>query len=714
MSGISNRVIIYINGVLFHPRAVNITASQGGYVSFSVDLPAVKEWTILQKRSHAAVFFVDPVTRAWRFLCEGEYTGKSYSKTGEGNRSLQLAFDGIHAAWQRTKYTNLVGVLTSGVASASQSQSPGSVILAAKANGRNIDSIEDAEFGISDLNSMIESTTTEGTRISAFLPNFVKVASQQTPVDAYYMAARRWTRKMYAPPDDEIKNLIDYRRAQDVIFNGPNSFGLGPNATLDQIIRTYEDLAMYQHTPVLSPPMYGASSPVPVIPETMFIPHLYHVVPPASNVVFRDQVSTISETRDFTKEPTRVVAQLESTIDISIPKYYMANSRGGVDVIAAASTSGIRAGGAVTHDFLSSEEMEMGVIPEVVGVGLEKVSNPDTGNGEASPTLENYMDQAAKHHFEVSRARAYRKSVMCTFLPYVVVGFPCLIEDASGPFFGIVESVQHQLPSTDNPSTLLTVSHVRDAYIQDEKNRTPYPPTWLNAKFRVSQVSKTYDELFGRNAFSSSGFSAMLPDRDLVSTDPDLDDVFSSYLALERPNLDELAAKVIPVPRYSADLSQIIDDNQKPIADVIRSTSPNPNRRFLEYQYRAGVTLTEYSEFHNLRTQLTLETDSADTRPPDDLSIGRGQLGGDPLFGSPYALTFVGPDQLTNPRYLNALRPGVFEDQAVGEDELLRSYDTALFGLYAPISGPAGLISDERQNAARMIRVAIEKGATRD
>src|ERR1019366_10665456 len=102
------RVVCYINGILFYPRAVNVSAQNGDFHGFTIDLPAVPQWEVLPARSHCVVFFTDPISQQWRMMCEGEYSGYSKSKQSHGQRARSLNFRALHAYWQTTSYTSLL------------------------------------------------------------------------------------------------------------------------------------------------------------------------------------------------------------------------------------------------------------------------------------------------------------------------------------------------------------------------------------------------------------------------------------------------------------------------------------------------------------------------------------------------------------------------------------------------------------------------------
>ena len=667
----SLRVVAYINGVRFYPNHVGFSVTQGELYSFSVTIPAVPEWEILPKRSHGVIFFSDPVTHAWRMLCEGEYFGYAKGKSGEGQRSRVLHFRSLHGLWETSTYAGLASLVAEGA-------NPDALQLAI-ANGNNIQAGADTKlFTINELMDRVlsEEGLGPGAQLSAFLPELLSAITQQLPVEAFYFRARKLRSKMYAVPDAQIARAIDVARFKDVTVNGFNSLGLRMNTRISQIIQAYEDIAFYQHLNIPAPPLFPTSEG-PVIPEIWFTPHLYHVVPPACNVIFDDQIATLQQNRNFALEPTRVVVHMQSVFAGKIPKYYMANETlQAFDVTRLVSTDTISPAQAVLRDLFSLEELERGVFPQSIPVTLEKLQVPGQ-NPEVA--VRDYAMQVTRHHYEVERGRAQSVTLHCSFLPYLLPGFPCLVEDRNGPFFGIVQNVSHSLPATGRPSTSVTINHIREAYVTPT-NRTPAYPVWLNAAFQAGLVASTYRNLLGKNDFD---FAGMVEDRHIVTEKRTVE---TGYEVEDVPDLDRLAARVIAVQHYDANF-QVLGTlaSGVPEAERVRNEGVDLQRYWLRRQYRAAVTLSEYLRFHGLEHRSGVSDDAVD-EPPVDLAPVAPSRGGEPLFGNPFRLQYETGD----------------------------STDANRYGNYRLLRGAGGaFISDARQRAARTIQQAIARGATR-
>lgn len=689
------RVVAYVNGILFYPRCVSYSAQYGDMHTFTVDVPAVPQWDILPARSHCAIFFTDPITQTWRFLCEGEYEATGKTKTGEGSRNRSLIFRALHAYWGTAQYSSMLS-LASG---SGKGVNIAREVLLAKANGRELrfDSAN-AQQQIADLQVIIDNSTSKDDRISGFFPLLVKNVTLQTPVESFYFEARLLLDKMHAFADKEISALVDYRRFKDLIVNGFNNSGLAPNVTLAQLMNAYEDLAYYSHTPIPAPYIFQGENGSRKIMELMFIPHLYSVIPPACNVIFADQITTLSMSRSFLREPTRVITQLVAppTEGLPIPIFYMANDLTKTTALTQkvnAKTPQL----ASTHELMSEEEMLKGVIASTANIGIEKLfpTHADRKPVKSTELIDVYMDEATRHQLEVERGRVRTTQIPCTFLPYLVPGFPCLVEDSTGPFFGIVDGVQHSMPCNGRPSTIVSVTHVREAYIRSGVNRTAPLPRWLNSIFYPGQVSETYKKILGLDGFGTMvGSDKILPELDEITRvrQQKIDDLISEIDATEGPadlgriesiqaansapgqvDLDRLAQKLVAVPEYGEDFATMITDgsNLDYLAKQLR-VGPDPARNFLQYQYRNGMNLSQYVEFHGLQIASKSDPDSNTAVLPEDLSPN----GVHKLFGHPRGLTFNG----------------------VGGGE-------SIYGVYSLSGG----ISDLRQKATRVIKESVER-----
>lgn len=669
------KILAYINGILFYPAGVNYATTEGEHASFTLTMPAVPHWSILPVRSHCAVFYTDPVSNSWRLLCEGEYVGDVRQRSASGTRYRALAFRSMHALWETTTYAGMCGLSGGDMSQSSRIVASGGV--AETVSNSSLDLYK------TNLDAIMRQYVSAGVVITSFIPNFLSGAMQQTPVDAFYNEARQLNQKQFALPDQEIGTVIDVVLIKNLMTESWNSQALGPNTALESIVRSIENLSMYQHVTIPAPPIYQTVDEATqidqyVIGELLFLPHLYSSVPPACNVIFKDQITNLSGNRNFMAEPTRVVVQLSDKLTAqNLPLFVMSNDAERAVSIGSLHTSptealnqtnkGAAPGTLTIHDFLTREEYDRGVTPQFISLPIQNLTtrSKDAATPPADQVKEtnkviNYTSHSARHFYEVARGVQRRVTVNAVFMPYLVPGFPCLVEDDDGSFWGMISSISHSLAPSMQPSTTVEVTHVRDAYIVDGTLRNTYNPLWLNKAFLPNAINKTYADLFGPNApdavkagDSLTPHAAMVPASIITSVGTTQTSI--SLNAADQVNLDELAAYVIPIQRYTQDGRFITVDVENTVATKIRRTD-DVQLNCLKFQYRPGTTLTQFAKFHKLAgvkdgadstvSGLTSSNDVdyvfSSSPPPPDLALGIPHL----LFGSPVKMKFTGKESL--------------------------------------------------------------------
>jgi hypothetical protein len=137
--------------------------------------------------------------------------------------------------------------------------------------------------------------------------------------------------------------------------------------------------------------------------------------------------------------------------------------------------------------------------------------------------------------------------------------------------------------------------------------------------------------------------------------------------------MDVIASKVIPVPVYDETLSSITFSSGT-IADNLRMSS-DPATALAAYNWRPGVSFTQYTKFHNLKVTAVQDVYTNGYTPPATLfDEGSISVDGTPIFSSPVKLTFTGN---ANSKY--------------GVVELARGEKTGAF--YNPVGQRAALLA---------------------
>jgi hypothetical protein len=271
------------------------------------------------------------------------------------------------------------------------------------------------------------------------------------------------------------------------------------------------------------------------------------------------------------------------------------------------------------------------------------------------------------------------------------------VEDATGPYFGIIASIQHSMPCNGKPSTTVEITFVRETYRLDGKVRTPPIPIWLNSMFSPSSISTTYADLLGMDdkydPTATGALRSAMVDPGVITSALVSGSAVNADGIPQQCDMDSIASSVIPVPKYSADITTNYGLSTNTIADKFR-TLPTEirDKAFLQYQFRTGMTLSQYCSFHSLAGTPT--SDAATASLPLNLAGTASPVAqGDPLFAYPSSLIFTPPSSAA------AASPGAIPISGGGQT----------YGYYTTSGTP---FMPNRQNAALLIRAAIDRRIT--
>lgn len=734
-----HKVVVYINGYRFDPIHVAATFQAQEVCQFQVEVPPVPEWDLLLPRSHGAVFFLDPLTNIYRLMCEGEYVGLSRSKVGTGHRTRTLLFRGLHGAMEDTTFFNIVGMAQSSVDTPNANQAL--VAVSARANGSLVtQSIAARTFNPVGVETILNKVSASGD-ISSGMLEIPRRLLAQTPIESYYFWARRADRKMWTFPDTDLKAAMDYQRWSDFQKNGANTLGLGPSASLMYVIQRYEELAFYQHLPIPAPPLYKTNAVKTsadqqiteqaaqtfqsklsavssyFIPEMFFCPYLFNTIPPACNTLFNDQLKSVSGTLAYAAVPTRLVARLAppAAAQATLPMLYMANDQFAVQNVSSQSTK-LSASQQLTHGLFSEEELVRGVRTAYADVRYDKLQPSGEGTLAAAAaalqsraSMPRTIELMVRHDFNKVRGQNRILQISAVFQPYLVPGFPIVVEDGNQPFRAMVQSVTHSMTPDGQPTTSVVVSNVEELLQVGQASKTAPLPIYLNSIYTPAKIAETFTGLFGNNLMSdpqTKPYATAVPPNlieQALKNDnfgTDVKNVVGYTIESGQVNLDMLLSAVVAVPQYNdAGVRQgNVSSAGQSIAERLRLSS-QPHEAFLKYQYRSGCSLRDWMIMHNLQTKSAIANTGINQNPP--LNIGNPiQLDGDDVFGHP---AWLEPNE--DPSKLEAFW---FEYPQYG------AYKATTKPSFLPVLGPQAIISPIRQKHTAAIQAAVLRGATND
>jgi hypothetical protein len=726
------RVAAYINGVLFAPESVSVSATQGETLQFSLTLPAVPGWALLPERSHVVLFYRDPATNSWLLLCEGEYVSRTRNRLATGQRTFQMNCVGLLGYMDRSSIENV----TSLVLPDSQATSAEAVAIAASIlfNGQSIGAASgDGEGTVKDTSitslSSIMAAATSSVGVHETFGEIIKLGTAQLPIESFYAIARQVHNKYATVDDKDISRVLStsiFRALTDDVII---SRQLGRSFTVRNMVGMLESLALYSRVPIITPPQWMSGD---IILEDLFIPRLVDCIPPSCNVIFNDQITSTMGTMDFLAIPTRVVGQVQGLPGMNLPPLIVATDQDTTltieeqkAVLDSLSTTKQPATAYATHALFSQEEMRRGVNTRTVPIAFAKIAQNaavdssfkeavdkvrTAADGTEEGTITDYLNSAIRAAWIDARGDTLVRQVATVFLPYVLVGFPCIVEDGLEPFHGVIRSVVHTLSNTSAPSTTLVISHVRDAWTWDDAvSRTPDIPAYINRAYQPAQVDATYAAMFGRNTDYSRA-AATGP----VTVTPE-------YRESDRQtnvDIDALLSRVVRIPVVNRQKETWTGAANPCLADALRADQDAP-LAMARFQARSGVPVASYLEFHSLQPSklpgglgffgpAKLNDGTANTTGEDlpTLLYDETASEGHPLFGYPFDMRFTASaDEVASVDLVNMRREG--SKVLYGGFELLKRAGSQ--------NGSKGdYISRARQSIAKAIQGSLAIGATND
>lgn len=239
---------------------------------------------------------------------------------------------------------------------------------------------------------------------------------------------------------------------------------------------------------------------------TVFRPDVWFVMPPACNVVFPEECTSVSYSRQMMRETTRLELQTFTTLLTDsaasgasaelIQQYYFAPALiddSGLPTLPDRLGNNRKEDGTLNPapseetpltDVMYTHEKFTGIIPKIERIAdtafyaaLE--ANADAGTGVTAtdiPTVRQYAQRVALFNFLRNRYLARQASISGVFMPRLVAGFPALIvnrpkeSDTDDPthFIGMIANVSHTL-NQDGGTTSLALAYARPHTIASEE-----------------------------------------------------------------------------------------------------------------------------------------------------------------------------------------------------------------------------------------------------
>lgn len=253
---------------------------------------------------------------------------------------------------------------------------------------------------------------------------------------------------------------------------------------------------------------------------TIFRPDVWFVMPPACNVVFPEECTSVSYNRQMMQETTRLELQTASLLledsasnvvsEQLIQQYYFAPALGAAtgkptlpDRLGKPADPDSTSAASLTAMMYDHEKFT-GIIPKIERIyDTAFYAAIEAGTGATrtdATTVEQYAQRVALFNFLRNRYTARRASVACTFLPRLVAGFPALVvnrpkeTDTDDPthFVGMITNVSHTL-NQDGGMTSFSLSYARPHTIASEEDAFLQFLAALDASTPTVVKTVTYD-----------------------------------------------------------------------------------------------------------------------------------------------------------------------------------------------------------------------------
>jgi len=288
-----------------------------------IDLVPHKTINEIKPRTHVVIAVRDynnvaeefPYVYAW----EGEVFGYSFSKT-PNNRSFSISCIDLSSYWDNV-LTYFINPVTSLAKGAMSMAGVGLNGVTAEKSGVPIIATSDS------LASLLFQTIKEGTAEEDFLTGFAKLYKKMALVNGFYKIAETRLRifdRVLIQSSKKLQGLLEEDQALKW-FEGIIGGSLGGFSTLRAVVQELMGAIFHDFTSVPFPARVQTTSKDFIsasvgaspakkkytVGNFLFKPNLYMIPPPMCNVFFPDEYSNFQYSRNFFKEPTRMIYKPE-------------------------------------------------------------------------------------------------------------------------------------------------------------------------------------------------------------------------------------------------------------------------------------------------------------------------------------------------------------------------------------------------------------------
>jgi hypothetical protein len=263
----------------------------------------------------------------------------------------------------------------------------------------------------------------------------------------------------------------------------------------------------------------AATHAAPRLMNYLILPDLFFSTPPACNVIFPNQVSSLTYNSAGMDRPTRLQLTVDpgdlrstgdaptSTDRVTVLTYF-APTVG----LFTASQGALQLTVQMNMDPLLPHERYTGIVP--VFKNISKLDTMSAANAQRlDPNDKEIFLRLANFQLLDARYQSGQLAVSGPFNPFACPGFPCAVMDSIGEsysqiYVGLLQSVSHSV-STGNASTSYVITHARPAMETDEIFKQLEGadeigaedlcrPIWYDEQYALAKIGKAlYEPLLG-------------------------------------------------------------------------------------------------------------------------------------------------------------------------------------------------------------------------
>lgn len=474
---------LFLQGIEIPFKSINVSHTDSS--SFNINVPPFIETTELEPNTYGVVVYKNKkMDNEWHVLCEGIYHGPGYTKTAN-SRNSTLMFKDVKWFFENAKLFDIFSVskpfgpteaIFFGDTRYSEDlQEEFSAEKAEKMAGNHQFKIR-AHF----LNEFSDDSDTPVTdSLNWLLDNMVENNEfSKKHAENLNLNANRFKIIENANTSDIFQQSVLTEIYGGVLENA------NPLTSINDLIYSLAQIIQYDITPI---PGFLSNK----MEAYTFKPKMELVTPPACNVIFPDEFTSLNFRKNFGNIPSRyrLVDQLIGSTSYG---YYAPKQ-----IEEAFEKRKEGEGG--DRGYLTDEEKLKGVIPyqsslpfsQTLSMGFEEQKLKD--HIKFKSLFTNYMYYEKKY-------RSVPLNLEVAFKPGLLPGFPILILDKEIPLIGYLQGVTHNIDMNQGYGfSTLTVSHVRPA-----TKRVPILAGWYaKNQFMPSKISdNVYDDLGTKSCFS--------------------------------------------------------------------------------------------------------------------------------------------------------------------------------------------------------------------